>query len=62
MKFLPVTKHHPAGLLYKFQFIWSNTATDPKMTSKSIFFSLVLLALKLEHNIMCIDISCVCHT
>jgi hypothetical protein len=23
---------------------------------------LVLLALKLEHNIMCIDISCVCHT
>jgi hypothetical protein len=23
---------------------------------------LVLLALKLGHNIMCIDISCVCHT
>jgi hypothetical protein len=23
---------------------------------------LVLLALKLEHNIMCIDISCVCYT
>jgi hypothetical protein len=28
----------------------------------AIVTPLVLLALKLEHNIMCIDISCVCHT
>jgi hypothetical protein len=28
----------------------------------SVVTPLVLLALKLEHNIMCIDISCVCYT
>jgi hypothetical protein len=31
-------------------------------TSGANVTPLVLLALKLEHNIMCIDISCVCYT